>query len=278
MNKRISIILLAFCSFGIAVAQTGDRPGWTVQTPKAGNSTYMYVVERATGTTYQDATNNAILKVLRTTMMRIGAVVSWDEVNGAIQKGTDWGTVAMQYNIPINKVCDYSEKTKGDGYMVWILCQVAKSGAVYPDFDEFSSCRDTKTYNNGMAALKSAIVPGLGQMGKRRYGAGIATFAGEAVLVGLAIYRYNDANFHLSFIQKSAYLEVSEYMNLIDHYNSSRTAFYVFSSAAAVLYAYNVLRAATMTPKYKKDQIALVPALIPADNYLAAGVGLTFNF
>ena len=70
-------------------------------------------------------TNNAILKVLRTTMMRIGSIVSWDEVNGAIQNGADWGTVAMQYNSPINKVCDYSEKTKGDGYMVWILCQVA---------------------------------------------------------------------------------------------------------------------------------------------------------
>lgn len=276
MKKRISIILLTLCCMGIAVAQTGDRPGWTVQTPKAGNSTYMYVVERATGTTYQDATNNAILKVLRTTMMRIGSVVSWDEVNGAIQKGTDWGTVAMQYNIPINKVCDYSEKTKGDGYMVWILCQVAKSGAVYPDFEEFSSCRDTKTYNNGMAALKSAIIPGLGQMGKRRYGAGIFTLLGEVALVGGAVGTYVLGQDYLSDMSKETNpVSMSREMN---SYNNCRTANIVFTAAAGALYVFNIVRAATMTPCYKKDQVAFAPTVMPVNQTYAAGISLTFNF
>lgn len=276
MKKRISIILLTLCCMGIAVAQTGDRPGWTMQTPKAGNSTYMYVVERATGTTFQDATNNAILKVFRTTMMRIGSVVSWDEVNGAIQKGTDWGTVAMQYNIPINKVCDYSEKTKGDGYMVWILCQVAKSGAVYPDFEEFSSCRDTKTYNNGMAALKSAIIPGLGQMGKRRYGAGIFTLLGEVTLVGVAIGTYVSGQGYLSDMSKETNPVLMNQQ--MDAYNNSITANIVFTAVAGALYVFNIVRAATMTPRYKKDQVAFAPTVMPVNQTYATGISLTFNF
>lgn len=273
--KRILFFMLLAATM-TAAAQNNNRPGWTVQIPKAGNSTYMYVVERATGTTYQEATNNAILKVLRTTMMRIGSVVSWDEVNSAILKGTDWGTVTMQYNIPINKVCEYAQKAENGGYIVWILCQVAKSGNIPPDFEEFTSCNDIKTYNNGTAALKSALLPGLGQISKRHYVSGIATMTGEAVLVLGTLMTYTNAKSYLSDISEKT--NPNDYIQCIQSYDETRTACIVFASAATTLYVYNIIRAATMTPKYKKDIIAVVPYMMPLDHTLAAGVGLTFNF
>lgn len=273
------LVLIFFLTVTLTVtAQNNTRPGWTVKIPKAGNSTYMYVVERASGSTYQAALNNAIARVFQTTMMRIGTTVRWDEVNAALQKGTDWGSVAMEFNIPINKVCDYAQKADGEGYIVWILCQVAKSGNIPPDFEEFTSCNDTKTYNNGTAALKSALLPGLGQIGKRHYVSGIATMAGEAVLIGGALLFYSTAKNELSYIQNPTDPDPFLYINEIQTYKEDRAKYIAFTSAAAFLYVYNIIRAATMNPKYKKDSIAVVPFMMPLDHTLAAGVGLTLNF
>lgn len=100
MKRTYSILVLLTIAMTMA-AQNADRPGWLTNKPTAGNSSYVYVVERGGGSTVNEAINNALLKVMRTTMMRIGAVVSWDEVNSSLQQGTDWGTVTMKYNIDL---------------------------------------------------------------------------------------------------------------------------------------------------------------------------------
>lgn len=277
MKKRLSMILLVLSLYCVAMAQNGERPGWLSNKPKASNSTFVYVVERGTGATLNEATNNAILKVLRTTMMRIGSVVSWDEVNGAIQKGADWGTVAMRYNIPVNKVCEYVERKSDNGYAVAILCQVAKSGAVYPEFDDFTACNDSKTYSDGNAALKSALLPGLGQMGKNHKTEGIITMAAEGVFIGGAIG---------SYIIGRAYEEDLNWWGnqpgrvcrYLEGYNSMRSINIACISAAVALYVFNIVRAYTMDPVYKSDNIVWTPVLMPTDRSMAAGFGITFNF
>ena len=50
--------------------------------------------------------------------------------------------------------------------------------------------------DNWSAAFKSALLPGLGQMGKGYVGSGIATLTGEVLLAGGAVYSYLQANSH----------------------------------------------------------------------------------
>lgn len=275
--KRTVLLLLAAGFACVAAAQNTERPGWTYNTPKAGNSTYVYVVERGGGTTVNEAINNALAKVLRTTMMRIGAVVSWDEVNNALQNGTDWGTVAMKYNIPVNKVCECVEQKTEKGYRVSVLCQVAKSGAVYPDFDEFTACNDTKKYSDGAALLKSAFIPGLGQMSKSRAGSGVLTLLGEVVLVGGAVGTYYLAQNQLVIMQDYN-VTYGNYIAAKQSYETYRTANIVCLSAAGALYVYNLVRAYTMTPKYKSRSLSFAPAIMPVDDDLASGINLTVKF
>ncbi|MBQ7279480.1 MAG: hypothetical protein IJR13_01980 [Bacteroidales bacterium] len=274
MKQILSIALLVFTITLTIHAE--ERPGWVTKMPKAGNSSYMYVVERATGLTYQAALNSAIARVFQTTMMRIGTQVRWDEVNAALQNGDDWGRVAVEYNIPINKVCDYMESSRGGGYIVWVLCQVAKSGNMPANFDEFNACHDTRTYSDGLAALKSAIIPGLGQMGKRRYGTGIFTLLGEATLAGGAVVTYIKGK-ELLDEMKSEDMP-GGLMVLKSDYEMYRKLNIGLTAAAATFYVYNIIRAATITPRYKQDKIRIETALIPTNESMGAGIGLTFNF
>lgn len=277
--KKIYFILFALSFIYNSFAQEDNRPGWIYNTPKAGNSSYLYVVEHAIGESPNEARNRALAQVYQSTMMRIGAVVSWDEVNNSLQNGDDWGKVAMKYNIPVNKVCEYIEKKK-DGYLVFVLCQVAKSGSSYPDWDEFSGCSDVKTYGNGNALLKSAIIPGLGQLGKRRYMSGISTMLGEMALVGTGLVAYHFANEDLDYIKASSTNELSEVIDRKKSYNNWRIVNVSAYSAALALYVWNLYRAWSITPRYKKDKwsLSFYPVLMPTENDPTAGIGLTLKF
>lgn len=124
-------IVLAFITL-ITFAQ--DKPGWIFTKPKPSNNTYLYVVESATGTTELEARNQTFARVFQSTAMRIGQPINSDEINKAVQSGKSFDVISAQYNIPINKVCEYTEKAT-EGYRVYVLCQVAKTGNAYPDFD-----------------------------------------------------------------------------------------------------------------------------------------------
>lgn len=277
MKKTLSFLLLAFLCLQVTIAQNNDRPGWIDNKPKASNSTFIYVIERGGGETVNKAVNNAILKVLKNTMLRIGATVNWDEVNASLQQGADWGSVSQQYRIPINKVCEYVEQKTERGYRVVVLCQVAKSGNVYPEFDDFNACNDIRGYSDGLAILESALLPGLGQMSKRHYGSGIFTLLGEIALVGGAVGTYYMAQDELSTMQDPN-ISINNFSNARKKYNLFRTANIACISAAGVLYVVNLIRAGTMTPRYKKNKLVFSPEIIPVDDKMAAGVNLTFKF
>lgn len=274
MKIRLSFFILMLGLFNLAMAQD-NRPGWLDNKPKAGNSSYVYVVERGGGRTVNEAVNNALLKVMRTTMMRIGAVVSWDEVNSAIQKGDDWGTVAVRYNIPINKVCEYVEQKTDRGYRVAVLCQVAKSGAVYPDFDDFTACGDTKSYNDVESAMKSALLPGLGQISKNHITEGYITMGGEAALLSAGVICYLLGKDQISKMQGD---RPYYFYRGANKYATYRTLNIAFLSAAAALYVFNIYCAYSITPNYRMNYVFLEPTLIKTDQSWTMGLGLTINF
>lgn len=279
MNLKQLIISFSFLIFtSAAIAQEADRPGWLTTLPKAENSTYVFVRETGAGSTPSEALSRAMARVFQNTMMRIGSPVAWDEVNKSLQDGTEWGTISMQYKIPVNKVCEYMRKTE-NGFVATVLCMVATSGIGYPDFSEFTACNDINTYSNSAALIKSAFVPGLGQIGKNRVVNGVVTLAGEVALIGTGVISYSMAQSKLDVL-KDNNTSVGDFNAAKKSYNTMRTINAVSFSAAAALYLFNLYRAYTITPKYKKDDGALsfYPTITPVGDDAAAGFGLTLNF
>ena len=163
------------------------------------------------------------------------------------------------------------------GYRVAVLCQVAKSGAEYPEFDDFTACADKKSYNDGAALLKSVFIPGWGQMSKRRYGSGILTLIGEVAFVGGAVGTYFLAQNELATMRDRD-VSFANFQSAKANYETYRYANIACFSAAGILYVYNLIRAYTMTPKYKTRSLSFTPSIMPTDYGLASGINLTFNF
>lgn len=137
MNKQI-FITLVFALF--VLSSTAQKlPDWIINKPTPTNSTYLYVVESATGQTEMEARNRAIGEVFRSTAMRIGQPFDSEEINRALQRGTEYYVISSQYNIPINKVCEYTDN-KTSPCRVYVLCQVAKAGNIHVEFDDFTGC------------------------------------------------------------------------------------------------------------------------------------------
>lgn len=137
MKKQI-VFTLVFALFTLSgVAQ--KLPDWVINKPSPTNSTYLYVVESATGKTEMEARNRAIGEVFRSTAMRIGQPFDSEEINRALQRGTEYYVISSQYNIPINKVCEYTDN-KTTPCRVYVLCQVAKAGNIHVEFDDFNAC------------------------------------------------------------------------------------------------------------------------------------------
>ncbi len=65
--------------------------------------------------------------------------------------------------------------------LVQLLCQVAVSGNIQPQWEEL---RRYGEVSNWTSLVKSAVVPGLGQMGKGHYAEGWLTLTGELLFCG----------------------------------------------------------------------------------------------
>lgn len=133
-------LLLAFIYVLATAASFAQRvPDWVNNKPTPTNNTYVYVIESAFGSTEIEARNQAIARIFQSTAMRLGQPISSDEINKAVQSGTSFEVISRNYNIPINKVCEYTEANSGI-YHVYVLCQVAKAGNIPVVWDDFSAC------------------------------------------------------------------------------------------------------------------------------------------
>ena len=137
MNKQI---LITFIFALLALSSNAQKlPDWITNKPTPTNNTYLYVVESATGQTELQARNRAIAEVFRSTAMRIGQPIDSEEINRGLQRGTEYYVISSQYNVPINKVCEYTDN-KVSPCRVYVLCQVAKAGNIRVEFDNFNDC------------------------------------------------------------------------------------------------------------------------------------------
>ena len=153
MKKQFFTLLFVY----IAISGMAQKlPDWIINKPTPTNNTYLYVVESATGQTEMQARNRAIGEVFRSTAMRIGQPIDSEEINRALQRGTEYYVISSQYNIPINKVCEYTDN-KTSPCRVYVLCQVAKAGNIHVEFDDFNSCYEgnNKVYADEALYAKS---------------------------------------------------------------------------------------------------------------------------
>lgn len=274
MKKLALNIALMVLLAGTALGQS--RPAWTVKLPKTENNTYIYICENAIATLERDARNQAIARVFQSTAMRLGVPFDSQKVFDAVQKGTDMEVISRQYNIPVYKVCEYTERV-GSNYKVYVLCQVAASGNVTPQFDYgFRGCNDDNRYSTGSALLSSALLPGLGQIGKRHYGEGAVTMVGEAALLGGAAVTYFMGKNELERITSGS-LSYNDYVSAEKHYKTLNTSNHILLAAAAALYVFNIYRAITLHPNYKQV-VYLEPSFISTPTETLPTVGLTLKF
>lgn len=273
MKRKITFIIMFALMAVSGVAQ--KKPGWVYNKPTPENSSYIYVVESAMGTTDLEARNAAFARVFQSTAMRLGMPVNSEDIQNAVQSGKDFNVISAQYNIPINKVCEFTEKTN-NGYRVYILCQVAKNGGLYTDFTDFNGCSEEKQFKNSTALIMSIFVPGLGQMGKRRYGEGTVTLLGELALVGGGVSTWWLSKKQLD-VMKNMDVSYNDFMKAKKNYQTFRTISYVCYGTAAALYVFNLYRAYAVQPRYKKD-IAFYPSVNSVNGDMAIGLGFTYKF
>ena len=267
----LSFLLLS----AVVCAKAQSLPAWAMQLPKAGNSTYLYVCEYALGDSEAQARNQAMVRVFQSTAMRIGQPVSSEAIFNAAQNGKDFEVISQDYNIPINKVCEYSERLKNGMYRVFVLCQVATAGNVPPQWETYNGCQNIKQYKNGVALVESIFIPGLGQMSKRHFGEGALTLVGETVLVSAGFGCYFVSREMLNTM-RDPNVTYADFVQAQKTYNTLRTTHYIVWSAAAALYIYNLCRAYTMQPKYKST-LVVHPAITPTPHNVNYGIGLTWN-
>ncbi len=256
----------------IPLCQAQRLPSWMNELPKPGNNTYMYVREAGEGTTLTEALNTALFRVMQSTANRIGRPFDAQSVDKALAGGNDYQTLSRQYNIPINKVDQYDQQLADGTFRVWVLCQVAVSGNIQPVWEEL---RREGEINNWTSLAKSAVVPGLGQMGKGYSTEGALTLGGELLLVGTGIGCYFMAQLKID-VMHDASTSYADWNAARSSYNTLQTVSYIAWGSAAVLYVFNLYRAFAMQPR-RTNGLALAPTLMPSHSGPTPGISLTLN-
>lgn len=139
MIKRLTI-LSCFLWMGTLLIRSQVLPPWVLKMPIPGNDTYLYTVESAVGTTELEARNQAIGRVFQTMALRLGMPIDSRALNDAVQRGDVLDFIPTTYNLPINKVCEYTERITNGIFRSYVLCQVARAGNIAPRWEVFTDC------------------------------------------------------------------------------------------------------------------------------------------
>lgn len=282
------------------------RPDWVFEAPRPSNGTYLYVVEHGEGNTKREALNQAIGRIFQSTANRIGQPISSDEINKAVQAGTDYEVIARNMKVPINKVCEFPiQDTLTNSWTMYVLCQVAKAGNIVPEFEATDECTKHTRFENAMKMWKdqlkdkenaekkavtranasalaaSTFIPGAGQFMKKQGGAGTAFLLSELALFGGGTACYFLAKDQSKKISSYG-ISYSDYKNAVDKKNMYNIVMYSCFGAGVAVHIGNMIHAWCAKDKRKSAQLTFVPAIIPINEYVApsfaygAGVQITF--
>ena len=319
--KKIFYLLIAFC--GVVMTTYAQmrkpvfRPDWVFEAPRPSNGTYLYVVEHGEGNTKREALNQALGRVFQSTANRIGQAISTDEINKAVSAGTDYEVIARNMKVPINKVCEFPvQDTITNSWTMYILCQVARTGNITPEFEATDECtKHTRFSNamnrwkkqedsiadlkkqqeedakraqkreilksNGRSLVASLFIPGMGQMLKKQGGSGAAFLVTELVLAGggTACYFLGQEQVKTMKSIGSTYESYQQAKKLKNTYD---IAMYTAFGVCGAVHIANMVHAWVVKDKKLLDYYTFVPALIPMNEYstpsYALGAGVQIKF
>lgn len=266
-------ILLLIMLLSMLHCEAKREPAWMKELPKPGNETYIYVRESGEGATVNVAMAQAMVRVFQHTANRLGQPFDARKVSDALISGTDYQVISKQYNVPVNRVGVYTIQLDNGKYWVYVLCQVAAMGNVEPVWE---SVGRTAATENLIAVAKSAVLPGLGQIGKEHAVEGILTMVGEAALVGGGIACYKSAQTQLGIMRAEGTSAV-DFSAATDKYYSLQNASYFIWGMAGALYIFNIVRAITVHPKTPYE-LSFEPSIVSSPYVVAPTVGLTLRF
>lgn len=270
--KKQNIITIVFVLIGLS-SFAQEKPGWIYNKPTPQNSSYLYVVESATGRTEDEARNKATAEVFRTTAMRIGQPFNSGEINAALQSGKGYNVIASQYNIPINKVCEYSEHLSNE-YKVYILCQVASAGNIMVQWSDFNKC--DRQGVDGMAVLKSALLPGLGQFHKGQNAKGASFLVGEVVAVGGIVVGQSLRHSYVNKMNNTNNANLKK--TYAERANAFTTVRNISIGAATAVYVWNVLDAIISKSNHQYLSYGKPVNLTPVATDEIVALSLSVNF
>lgn len=270
--KRQIIFSFIITLIGLS-SMAQEKPGWIFNKPTPTNNSYLYDVEWGDGKTPKEAENEAFAKVFRYAAMQVGQPFESSEINAALQSGKDYSVIAAQYNIPINKVCEFSENVGGQ-YKVYILCQVAAAGNVMAQWSNFSDC--DRQHVDGIAVLKSALLPGLGQFHKGQNVKGVCFLTGEAVCVTAIVIGQSMRKTNINKMNNTTSVNAKKaYANKANTYTTIRN---IGIGAAAAVYVWNVLDAIIAKSNHQYLSYGSPVNLTPVVTDESVALSLNINF
>lgn len=144
MKRLVFLLMTMVWAFNLS-AQTivPNRPSWITHLPVAKKKAgYYYRVTTAEARTYQQAYSKAFATAILESAWKMGVAVDVNSNAEAIQQNISESINVdnRQMRIPLNKVCEFVEETASMDIRIFVLWQVAKSGNVDPQFDDFCNC------------------------------------------------------------------------------------------------------------------------------------------
>ena len=283
---------IACCLALICHSQKSEtmRPRWISSTPKACNSTYDFVVIRATGSTPQVASGNCRNRLMDNVDLRssVEAIVSRHSQsrqhqqfdNGVLEEhientvNVDVVVNGQKIEVTANPVDEYWEYIDMRGERLcecYTLYMVAVDG-VNPIYDRVSF---TQYY--GMRGFVRSLIPGCGQIYKGSTTKGLLILGGEAACVaGIVLCESNRSSYARKI--KSEPQHAVTYNNKKNNWSTGRN---VCIGAAAALYVYNLVDAfvakgakRTIVKPRNPMQLSVAPML--TEDMMGMGVMLRF--
>lgn len=288
MNKTIlfllAILLLPIVSQAKTINSSGNKPQWVTKganslNNKRSNTTYFFIVVPNTGPNLQHLQERKV-KALG------DRIASENQLEGVeslgtenVQDGNTYSTVTYTDKVTNQKktkvfyykVIDEYWEWDGVHYNYYTLFAVSDNGQ-QPQFDNFSF---SSTY--GVAPAVMSIIPGLGQFYKGSTVKGICMLAGVAACGVGALFCENERSDYKNKMKEQPQF-AQTYNTKANNYQTARN---VCLGAAAAVWLYNIIDAATakgarriIVKPSNGNYISVHPVATPN----SFGVSMAYNF
>ena len=270
MTRIILSFIIVLITTLTSTAQSA--PQWVKKTPRASNDDFRYQPIRGYGDTYDQALRNATQHVKQ--YIHDAFVMDETEIITVDGEKIYVSIDGQTFQWPMLRICD---QQMSDNEW-WFLYQIANKGILNPKYDYFDCYEVDKNdlHKLDRTALACSFFPGLGQIiVKKNKPVGYAFMIGDLALVGGGVYCLLESNNQYDISQNPNY--TSNYrQDAYDNYKMLDTSCKILFGAAAAVYVINLYTAYKMSTKTKG--FAFAPKLIPENNNLAYGIGISYNF